>query len=329
MAEARTPYLPVSGEAPFPALWLGTWALGGEGFGKVDARDAARLLQAAVAGGFRHFDSAGFYAHGRSEALLRPLLAGGRERLFIAGKGGLEWHGREVRHAGGEAALRAALEQTLNRLSTDYLDLYQLHWPDPSVELAESIHTLQALQREGKIRYWGVCNLDALQVSRLLPAGGRVVHQVHHNLLVRADDVLAAGMEGKRTWHCAYSPLEQGLLADRPDGAARLGRRDVRRRNPLFHESRVLARAVEFDRLCLKYGLSKIALAYQWLRLQPGIDGVLCGPRILPQLQALLAMCDQPPLGLWDALDSHEKYRRAQEWREQLPDPVGNWLWPE
>jgi len=97
----------------------------------------------------RCFDTAGFYAHGRSEQLLSKVITQQkRQKLFIASKGGLSWQGKNVIHCTNRDALRQSLFSSLERLKTDYLDLYQLHWPDPQTTIETSLETLQALQEE-------------------------------------------------------------------------------------------------------------------------------------------------------------------------------------
>ncbi|MCP4699730.1 MAG: aldo/keto reductase [Gammaproteobacteria bacterium] len=268
-------------------LWLGAWSLGGEGFGRTDARESRAVLDLALHEGIRHFDTAGFYAHGKSELLLAKALGKCRDQVFISTKGGLLWEGRKVRHCADREALRTALFSSLERLGTDYVDLYQLHWPDPAVPLTESIRALTALQEEGLIRSWGVGNLSADQVRRFIPHGARIPHQVHFNPLHRADEVLAAGSE--RCYHCVVSPLEQGLLANASKGLAALGKRDVRRRNPYFHSDAVRRWLDTFHRYADLCPIPQVSLVYLWLLAQPGVNAVISGAKTRTQLREVLA----------------------------------------
>jgi aryl-alcohol dehydrogenase-like predicted oxidoreductase len=192
-----------------PWLWLGTWSLGGESFGPHDGREALATLESALEAGIRCFDTASFYAHGRSEQLLSKVIAQQkRQKLFISSKGGLSWQGKNVIHCGNRDALRQSLFNSLERLKTDYLDLYQLHWPDPQTPIESSLETLQALQEEGLILRWGVCNFSVEQIQSYLPSGGLIPHQVHHNPLHRADNILAAGKANQRCLNCITSTLK-------------------------------------------------------------------------------------------------------------------------
>jgi len=286
--------LPVAAPAQqqLPPLWLGTWSLAGVGFGRVDQRQSARLIDEALAHGWTHLDTAALYARGDAERLVGRCIRGGRQGVFISSKGGLRWQGNEVRHAAGGAALREDLEGSLRRLGTDYLDLYQLHWPDPQTPIEQSLDALRRFQDEGLIRGWGVCNFDAQQVRQHLPPQARVVHQVHISAVHRCADVLRAGYEEGRAFHCATSPLEQGLLGDGQGRAALrdLGNKDVRRRNRLFHDAGAVAWAAQFHRLCAAARLSPVAVALAWVCSEAHIDAVIIGPKTPQQLQTLLAI---------------------------------------
>jgi len=291
-AKRPHPYQPLDGGAArLPWLWLGTWSLGGEGFGRVDADEARNLIALAWREGIRHFDTAGFYAHGKSERLLATALKGHRKEVFLSTKGGLCWQGREVRHDARPETLRKACIESMQRLATDYIDLFQLHWPDPSVPLAESIDALRILQHEGMIRYWGVGNLDPEQVRTHLPEGARIPHQVHHNPLYRSDATLQAGRENERAYHCIVSPLEQGLLGQSKTsrGFEALGKRDIRRRNPCFHSAAVVDWLRVFQSLSPSLELPRAGLITLWLLASDGVDAVVPGPKSKAQLRELLA----------------------------------------
>jgi len=278
-------------ELTLPWLWLGTWSLGGEGFGPHDGREALATLEAALAAGIRCFDTAGFYAHGRSEQLLSKVI-GRRERkkLFIASKGGLSWQGNSVNHCAERNALRQSLFASLERLKTDYLDLYQLHWVDPQTPIEESLAALQELQDDGLILRWGVGNFSAEQIQTYLPAGGLIPHQVHHNPLHRADDILAAGKAEQRCLNCITSPLEQGLLGtgQSAQGLAVLGKRDVRRRNPLFSAQQTQIDLSRFIDNIKTTRLPQVSAVFLWLLSDPMVDVVISGARTRKQLAEVL-----------------------------------------
>jgi len=284
-----------------PWFWLGTWSLGGEGFGPHDGSEALATLEAALESGIRCFDTAGFYAHGRSEQLLSKLIAQQkRQKLFIASKGGLSWQGKNVIHCTNRNALRQSLFTSLERLKTDYLDLYQLHWPDPQTPIETSLETLQALQEDGLILRWGVCNFSVEQIQAYLPSGALIPHQVHHNPLHRADDILAAGKANQRCLNCITSPLEQGLLGTgkSAQGLAVLGKRDARQRNPLFHSEQVKMELARFVAKIKSTPLPQVSAVFLELLSSPLVDVVISGARTRKQLAEVLA--HQEWLRLWD-----------------------------
>ena len=274
-------------------VWIGTWSLGGEMYGRSDARESVQLIRRAFDAGLFFYDTAGFYAHGQSEMLLAKALAGHRREVFLCTKGGLQWQGRQVVHDASSAALRRQLAESLERLKSDYLDMYMLHWPSPQTPLEESLATLQALQREGLIRHYGVCNLTAEQVAGHLAPGGLIAHQVPFNpLRLENEQLLAAGRAAQRCLNCIISPLEQGLLSgsSSAQGLAALGKRDIRQRNPRFHDPAALATAARCREQAHSCGVAPSTWALAWLLARDDVDVVIPGPRTLAQLGEIEAL---------------------------------------
>lgn len=147
-------------ELPFPAsrIGLGTWSIGGWMWGGSDARAAIRTIQAAVDQGITLIDTAPVYGFGRSEELVGQALRTGNRRdgAIIATKCGLEWRDGEVFRNSSASRIRKEVEDSLRRLQTDCIDLYQVHWPDASVPIAETAEILARLVKAGKIRAIGV-----------------------------------------------------------------------------------------------------------------------------------------------------------------------------
>jgi aryl-alcohol dehydrogenase-like predicted oxidoreductase len=272
-----------------PWLWIGTWSMGGEGFGSHDERESLRVLSTAVKNNIRHFDTAGFYAHGKSEMLLQEIIKTDRPEFFISSKGGLIWEGREVKHSASPEGLKKQLFETLDRLKTDYLDLYQLHWPDTEVPLRESISALRTFQKQGLIRFWGVGNLTEQQIIDNLMGEKNIPHQVHFNPLRRNHNILSAGQV--RCINCIISPLEQGLLGrgKSSSGTLGIGKKDVRRRNPCFADSEVLKWTCRLDELLKQHSISKVSSVLMWICSRPHVHAIIPGPRKMEQLDELLA----------------------------------------
>jgi len=305
-----------------PWLWIGTWSMGGEGFGRHDERESLRVLNAAVENNIRHFDTAGFYAHGKSEKLLQKVIKTDRPEFFISSKGGLVWEGRDVKHAASPEGLKRQLLETLDRLKTDYLDLYQLHWPDPEIPLHESIDGLKTFQEEGLVRFWGVGNLTEQQVIDNLADERNIPHQVHFNPLCRNHNILREGQV--RCINCIISPLEQGLLGNGmgSSGISGVGKKDVRRRNPCFADPEVVKWTVKLDELLKQHSGSKVSFVLMWICSRPHVHAVIPGPRQIEQLAEILAFtADIKKHGLY-SIGEDASILSDEKVREIIPEEI-------
>ena len=152
------------------AIGFGTWPIGGARYGATDDADATRAIAAAIDYGITCFDTAPSYGNGHAEEVLGRALAGRRDQLQIVTKGGLIWdeqsevHGRDS----GASWLAARLDESLQRLQTDYVDLFLIHWPDADTPLAEVAAALEGLVAAGKTR-----GDRGLEFSRGSSAGDR------------------------------------------------------------------------------------------------------------------------------------------------------------
>jgi aryl-alcohol dehydrogenase-like predicted oxidoreductase len=269
---------------------LGCWGLISDwNWGEQDKSDSIATVQAALDAGINFFDTAEAYGDGASEELLAQALAGKRHDVIIASKA--------VPDHLSAAELRAACENSLRRLKTDYIDLYQIHWPNHDIPLAETMETLEGLQQEGKIRAAGVCNFGVKDLSDLLAIGRPTTNQLPYSLLWRAIEfeLLPACLEND-VGILAYSPLMQGLLTGKFSSAAEVP--DGRARTRHFSKERPLARhsepgceretfaAIDEIRLIsceIDQPLAELALA--WLLHQEGVTAVLVGARQPAQIR--------------------------------------------
>ena len=144
------------------AVGLGGWPFGGGyDWGDLDEKTAARSVEAALEQGINWIDTAPVYGDGESESFLGKVLRSKRGKALLATKCGLVKNGSWTDHDLSPKAVRTQLENSLTRLRTDYIDLYQIHYPDPKVSLTDALETLLRLKEEGKIRHIGVCNFSA------------------------------------------------------------------------------------------------------------------------------------------------------------------------
>ncbi len=267
--------------------------MGGAGYGGADFRVSRQAISTALEKGIRHFDTAGFYAKGQSERLLSTELSGRRKEVFISTKGGLAWEGNRVFHRAAPEDLRQQLFESLERLDTDYVDLFQLHWPDPEVPLKESISALKDMKRTGLIRFWGAGNLGVQEIADHLPPGGLVPLQTPFSpCRPTSSAILRAGFQYERAINCIVSPFEQGLLADPRFLHSVPGKKDIRRKNPLFSCRELKKSLVKFFSWAQGRDIPATTIVLLWLLGIREVDIVIPGPRTPAQVMEILAHAD-------------------------------------
>ena len=274
---------------PASRVALGTWAIGGWMWGGSDERDAVRTIHAALDSGINVIDTAPVYGFGRAEEIVGKALAGGRRgKAIIATKVGLEWRDGEVLRNSSPEHLRAELENSLLRLQTDVIDLYQVHWPDESVPIEETAATLAGFQREGKIRAIGVSNFTPAQMDRFRTAASFSTVQPPYNLFERdiERDILPYAQANHLTV-LAYGALCRGLLTGKITEKTTYEGDDLRKSDPKFNPPRLaqyLNAVRQLDEFAKKRcGKSVLALALRWV-LDAGQTIALWGARKPEQL---------------------------------------------
>jgi aryl-alcohol dehydrogenase-like predicted oxidoreductase len=182
METIMIPGLPVNASR----IGLGTWAIGGWMWGGSEESEAIGTIHAAFNNGINLIDTAPVYGFGRSEELVGKALAGGRRAsAIIATKVGLDWASGKILRNSSPARLRSELEDSLRRLKTDVIDIYQVHWPDEAVPFEETAKTLDAFRREGKVRAIGVSNFSPEQMDRFRKGAPLATIQPPYNLFER------------------------------------------------------------------------------------------------------------------------------------------------
>jgi aryl-alcohol dehydrogenase-like predicted oxidoreductase len=303
-------------------IGLGTWAIGGWMWGgNTDLDESIRTIRSAVERGITLIDTAPVYGFGRSEEIVGMALSGGlRDQAIIATKAGLEWQDGNVWRNSSPARIRKEVEESLRRLRTDHIDLYQVHWPDPLVPIQETAGALARLLKEGKIRAIGVSNFSAAQMTEFREAAPIHSVQPPYNLFEREAEreVIPYAWRHQMAILC-YGALCRGLLAGRITAATQFKGDDLRRRDPKFQEprfSRYLAAVALLDRLAReRYGLGVLALAVRWV-LDQGDTIALWGARRPEQLDPV-----KSAMG-W-ALDEPAKKRIEAILRHTVKDAVG------
>ena len=280
------------------AVGLGCNNLGRPGTATETLAGTRAVVDAALDSGVTFFDVADVYGapRGRSEELLGQALSGRREHAVIATKFGLDMQGSsgpDFGARGSRGYIRQAVDASLRRLATDWIDLYQVHRPDPATPLEETLGALDDLVHEGKIRYIGHCNFAGWQVAdiawtaKAAAVTAPISAQNHYSLLERE-------VEAELVPSCArfelgllpYFPLANGLLTGKyfrdtqPPAGSRLAGRD-----------RLLAEA-PWDRIdklrgfAEENGISMVNVAIGWLAAQPAVASVICGATSPEQIRA-------------------------------------------
>jgi aryl-alcohol dehydrogenase-like predicted oxidoreductase len=303
-------------------IGLGTWAIGGWMWGGADDDAAIATIHRALDSGITLIDTAPAYGLGHAEEVVGRALVGRRDRVVIATKVALEWdeHGNVHRNASA-ARIQKEIADSLRRLQTDYVDIYQVHWPDPSTPMEETARAMKALYDAGKIRAIGVSNFSPDQIDEFARFAPLHTVQPPYNLFERAaeHDVLPYAVEHRLT-SLTYGALCRGLLSGRMREDTMFAGDDLRRTDPKFQPPRFAqyVRAVQrLDELArTRFGKRVIHLALRWVLDQPGVGVALWGARRPDQVNAVTGAFD-----FW--LDAATKSEIGQIIAEEVRDPVG------
>ena len=276
----------------------GCWSLVSDDFnwGHNDPDDSVAAIRASLDSGVNFLDTAEGYGDGESEEIVARALGDRRGEVILASK----VSGSNL----ALAELKAACEQSLRRLKTDVIDLYQLHWPSPDVPLAESVGALEDLENEGKIRVAGVSNFGVSYMPELLAAGRVESNQLPYNLLWRPIEkaILPMCRENDLSVLC-YSPIMQGLLAGKfsspdevPDSRARMrhfssSRPDTRHGEPGF-EAETFEAIDRIRSICEAVDLPMAQDSMAWLLARDGVASVIVGGRNAEQARENAAAGD-------------------------------------
>ncbi len=302
-------------------IGLGTWAIGGLEWGGADDAASTQAIHRALDLGVTLVDTAPIYGHGHSEEVVGNALKDRRGRAIIATKAGLEWDEQgNVRRNLSQARIEKEAEDSLRRLQTDRIDIYQVHWPDPD-RIEETAVAMRRLFEAGKIRAIGVSNFSPVQMERFAAVAPLHAVQPPYNLFERAAerDVLPYAVTHGMT-SLTYSALCRGLLSGRINESTQFAGDDVRREDPKFQQPRFgqYARAVKrLDDLAReRFGKRVIHLAIRWILDQPGVGIALWGARRPEQLDAV-------PDAFGFRIDDDTRTTVDRILEEEIKDPVG------
>jgi aryl-alcohol dehydrogenase-like predicted oxidoreductase len=275
-------------EVPIPCsrIGLGTWAMGGFQWGGTDDDESVRTIHAALDLGIDFIDTAPAYGFGHSEEVVGRAIAerGQRDRVVIATKVGLERHGDGLYRNSTRKQIFAEIEDSLKRLRTDYIDLYQVHWPDPRTPYEETARALLDLQRAGKVRAVGVSNYSIEAMERFARVVSLASAQPPLNLFERqAEEEIIPWCKSAGVGTITYGALCRGLLSGALDERTRFAGDDLRKTDPKFQPPRFaqyLAAVKLLDRFASeRYRKNVLALAIRWVLDTPGVSIALWGAR--------------------------------------------------
>ncbi len=278
---------------PFEAsrIALGTWAIGGWMWGGSDENDAIATIHHALDLGINLVDTAPVYGFGQSEEIVGKALQGRRDKTLIATKAGLDWSGDGIVRNSTPERLQRELEDSLRRLNTDIIDIYQIHWPDEATAFEETAKTLEGFRSDGKIRAIGVSNFAPGHMDRFLKEAPLATIQPPYNLFERSiEDGVLPYAKKHDIVVLAYGALCRGLLSGKITADTSFDGDDLRNNDPKFQPDRRADYLAAVDRLDAlakeKFGKSVLALAVRWI-LDRGDTIALWGARKPSQLDAI------------------------------------------
>lgn len=284
------------------AVALGTWGIGGWMWGGVEEAKAVGAIHTAIEEGITLIDTAPIYGFGRSEEIVGRAIAGHRHQVVMATKCGMVWdreegkffhHSNDQGFTAGPASKKiylclrpdsilAEIDRSLARLKTDYIDLYQTHWQDPTTPIDDTMDTLLKLKTAGKIRAIGVSNATMDQIKAYGPIDS---DQERFSLLDR--DLEEQGvldfLQQRHLAMLAYSPLCLGLLTGAITPGTRFAEGDVRRSDPRFQPETIRRVNTALEQVVVPiasgHGASVAQTILAWTAARPGMTSVLCGAR--------------------------------------------------
>ncbi|MBC9913833.1 aldo/keto reductase [Chitinophaga varians] len=297
------------GQSPLElsAITYGAFAIGGAMWGGNERKDSIAAIHASIDHGVTSLDTAPFYGFGLSEEIIGEALVGkDRSKIQILTKFGLVWDGSN--QGKGEFFFDAAengktipvykyaakqnvikeVEESLRRLKTDYIDLLQLHWPDATTPIDETMEALELLIRQGKIKAAGVSNYSLEQMETAAKTIALASNQVPYSMLNRSiEQDIVPYTTAHNIGIIAYSPLERGLLSGKYFADAKLKADDHRNGYfGQFNPEKVKALLAALQPLAASKNVSLAQLVLRWTTLQKGISVVLAGARNAAQAES-------------------------------------------
>jgi aryl-alcohol dehydrogenase-like predicted oxidoreductase len=272
-------------------IGLGTWAIGGWMWGGTDEEQSIKTIHSALDTGINLIDTAPVYGFGRSEEIVGKAFEqyGRREDMLLATKVGMDWNEDAVFRNASKERIHQEVEDSLRRLKTDYIDIYQVHWPDPMTPIYETAEALSYLYKQGKIRAIGVSNFSPEQMDIFREAAPLHTLQPPYNMFERdIESKTLPYVQDHNMTTISYGSLCRGLLSGKMSTNREFEGDDLRNNDPKFQQPRFkqyLNAVQELEQLAEnRFGKSVLQLAIRWVLDQPGSGIALMGGRRPDQL---------------------------------------------
>ena len=280
-------------------LGLGGEQLGGHGWGKVSERQMVKAVHKAIDSGVTFFDTAPIYGLGHSEEVLGKALSAARKNVIIATKVGLVWKKNEPFEKftdSSPANIEREADMSLKRLGSDYIDVYQIHWPDPNTPIEDTLFAMKKLKQSGKIRCIGCCNFSLELLREAVRYGEIRTIQIPYNLIDREfeSDLLPFCRESN-IGVLAYSPIAKGLLTGKYDRNTRFEPGDHRSRVKYFHGEAFLKNLEIVERvkvIARRLNKTPAQIALRWVLENPCVTTVIFGAKNTTQVEENVVASD-------------------------------------
>jgi aryl-alcohol dehydrogenase-like predicted oxidoreductase len=292
---------------------FGAWAVGGWMWGGTEQNESVEAMHAAFDEGVTSFDTAPIYGQGHSEKVVGKALSDlPRDEIQILTKYGMRWDvekgefafaskdnaGNEIdiyRYAAKDSVIKEC-EDSLQRLQTDYIDLYQIHWPDSTTPIEETMEAIQQLKKQGKIRHAAVCNYNVDQLKEASKYVDIISDQVPYSMVRRAieEEVVPYCIESGKGI-LAYSPLQRGLLTGKMEPGQHFNEGDGRANSRYYTDGNIRRTNTflnEIKPIAEDHNATLAQLTIQWTIRQPGITIALVGARNVEQAVQNAAAAD-------------------------------------
>ena len=282
------------------AITFGAWAAGGWMWGGTDRTDAVNAIKASYDLGVTSIDTAPAYGQGTSEEIVGEAITGiPRDKVQILTKYGLRWDAKvgefffnsednngkplEIYKYAGKESIVKECEESLRRLGTDYIDLYQIHWADPTTPIQETMEAVAQLIKDGKVRYAGVCNYNVEQMQEAEKHISLVSNQVPYSMVYRniEKELVPYAIENNKAI-LAYSPLQRGVLTGKMKPGQKFGAGDTRKELKYYNDENIIRINTLLGKLkplADEKHATVSQLVIRWTIEQPGITIALVGAR--------------------------------------------------